>query len=278
VTIASQTSRVIREPLVQFALIGIVVFLLYPQDDGRRDERGETLPVIEVSQGVVDRLAGQFQSTWTRPPTETEMAGMIESHVREEVLYREAQALGLDQDDPVIRQRLQLKMEFIGEAAAAAMEPDDTQLGAWYAEHAAEFAPAAEIAFEQVMLSGPAEAAAVRSGLEAGADPGTLGRTTMLPAALEGEDALAVDGIFGPGFFAAVAALPEGAWAGPVESAFGLHLVRRGAVTVPEVPPLAEVRDAVLSAWRGAQAKALRDAQYAGFRARYDVRLPEAAQ
>ena len=270
--------RVIREPLVQFMLIGIVVFLLFFRDTDRPLDRGVAQPVIEITKPVVDRLVAQFESTWTRPPTEAELSGLIESYVREEVLYREALVLGLDQNDPVIRQRLQMKMDFIGEAAAATEEPEADELAAWYAAHAAEFAPAARVSFEQVLLAAPAEAEAVRAALSAGEDPAAVGRPTMLPGWMQGETAQAVDGQFGPGFFAEVVALPEGEWAGPVDSAYGSHLVRRGAVAVPETPPLSEVRDAVLAAWRADRAKTLRDAQYAALRARYEVRLPEAAE
>ena len=276
--IGGQMKRVIREPLVQFMLIGILVFLLFFRDTDRPLDRGNGQPVIEITQQAVDRLVAQFESTWTRPPTEAEMTGLIDSYVREEVLYREALALGLDQDDPVIRQRLQMKMDFIGEAAAATEVPAEDELAAWYAAHAAEFAPAARVSFEQVMLSDPAEAEAVRAALAAGAAPAAVGRPTMLPGWMVGETAQAVDGQFGPGFFAEVVALPDGEWTGPVDSSFGSHLVRRGAVSVPETPPLSEVRDAALAAWRADRARALRDAQYAALRARYELRLPEAAE
>jgi hypothetical protein len=265
--------RLFGEPLVQFMAIGIVVFLLFPQD-----RAGPVTEVVEIGQPVVDRLAAQFEATWTRPPTEAELAGLIESHVREEILYREALALGLDRDDPVIRQRLQLKMEYIAEAAAAAQEPAEAELAAWYADHAAEFTPPALLSFDQVMLADRGEAAAVRAALAAGADVATLGRATILPVRIEGEPAAAVDGLFGPGFFAAVAALPEGEWAGPVESAFGVHLVRLTGTTVPAAPPLAEVREMVLSAWRAVRAGELRDEQYEQLRESYEIRLPGAAE
>ena len=51
-----------------------------------------------------------FSRTWQRPPTREELEGLIRDRVREEVYYREAIAMGLDRDDPVIRRRLQQKL------------------------------------------------------------------------------------------------------------------------------------------------------------------------
>lgn len=270
----SQVVRgILREPLLHFVLIGLAIFLLYPQSPQRQVTSSDA-QVIDITQPVVDRLAAQFSSAWNRPPTEAEMAGLIEDHVREEVLYREALALGLDDGDAVIRQRLRLKMEFVGEAAAAMLVPDEGDLAAWYAANAADFTPGATIGFRQVMLADPAEAEAVLAALATGADPETLGRGTMLPGVMERATAQAVDGAFGPGFFDTVAAQTVGDWAGPVASSYGWHLVQFAGIAVPDAPPLDSIRDAVVAAWRQEQADALRDSQYAALRARYDVILP----
>ena len=84
---------------------------------------------IDIGPGEVASLATIFQRTWQRPPTRQELAGLVESRVREEVLYREALKLGLDRDDTVVRRRLQQKMEFVGDELAAA-EPGDAELQA----------------------------------------------------------------------------------------------------------------------------------------------------
>jgi parvulin-like peptidyl-prolyl isomerase len=234
--------------------------------------------VIDITPPLIDRLSAQFAATWNRPPTDEELAGLIDGHVREEVLYREALALGLDRDDAVIRQRLRLKMEFISEAAASALIPDDATLSAWYADNAAAFAPARTIGFTQVMLADPAMAEEVRAALVAGADPATQGRGTLLPARVDQGSLLAVEGAFGPGFFDTVAALSQGEWSGPVESSYGWHLVLLDSVSAPEVPPLDSVRDAVIAAWRQEQANTFRESQYQAIRATYVVNLPEAAE
>jgi hypothetical protein len=270
-------SGIVREPLLHFVLIGLVIFMLYPQQPQQRPDSGGD-QVIAVTQPVVDRLTAQFSATWNRPPTPEEIAGLIDSHIREEVLYREALALGLDQGDAVIRQRLRLKMEFVGEAAAAMLAPDEAVLAAWYEANAAAFTDGATIGFRQVMLADPSEAGAVLAALAEGADPATLGRGTLLPGIVDRATAQSVDGAFGPGFFDAVAAQSQGEWAGPVASSYGWHMVEFTGMDVPEAPPLDSIRDAVVAAWRQEQAEVLRESQYAALRARYDVILPQAAE
>lgn len=269
---------ILSEPLLHFALIGTTVFLLFGDQEGARPAPVVTDTVITVTPADVDRLSAQFAATWNRPPGAEELAGLVESHVREEVLYREAKALGLDEGDAVIRQRLGLKMEFIAEAAAAAVEPEEGELAQWYEAHADAFTPPPMIAFRQILLESPDAVETLRSSLAAGADPATLGRATMLPANVERASQTGVDGTFGPGFFDAVVELPVGEWVGPVNSAFGLHLVQLVGIDRPATPPLDAVLEQVTAAWRQAKADEIRAAQYEALRARYDIRLPETTE
>ena len=55
-----------------------------------------------------------FSRTWQRPPTQQELDGLVEDYIREEVLYREALAMGLDRDDTIVRRRMrQTQSEFL---------------------------------------------------------------------------------------------------------------------------------------------------------------------
>jgi parvulin-like peptidyl-prolyl isomerase len=86
-----------------------------------------------------------------------------------------------------------------------------------------------------------------------------------------------IDGTFGPGFFDAIAALPEGQWSGPVDSALGRHLVRVTERRGARMPGLAEVRDRVEKDWRATATQALRDARYEALLSRYEVVRPDPA-
>ncbi len=264
-------SRLLREPLLHFLLIGALVFAVYGQRPASPVTAAGT---IEITPEQVDRLAGQFESVWRRPPTADETAVLVEGFVREEVYYREALALGLDRDDTVIRRRLHLKMEFIGDAAADAMTPDDDALQAFLDANPDRFLAPERVSFRQVFLGGD-DPAATLALLRAGADPAELGRGGLLPETMDDAVATTVDGTFGAGFFAAISTLEPGGWQGPILSAYGPHLVRLDAFVPAAAPALADIRDRVEGEWRQQEAERLREASYETLRARYDVIMPE---
>ena len=73
---------------------------------------------------------------WRRPPTPDEMRRLVESKVREEILYREALALGLDQGDTIVKRRMVQKMEFLAEDVSALREPNREELKDWFEKNA----------------------------------------------------------------------------------------------------------------------------------------------
>ena len=110
--------KFLREPLVQFLLIGAVLFGV-----GRVRAGGGSAGGIVVSAGKITQLAQRFETVWMRPPTRQELEGLVDEYVREEVFYREARAMGLDEDDPVIRRRLMTKLQFVSEDLVTTVEP-----------------------------------------------------------------------------------------------------------------------------------------------------------
>jgi parvulin-like peptidyl-prolyl isomerase len=79
--------------------------------------------------------------------------------------------------------------------------------------------------------------------------------------------------VFGQGFFDLVVKLPSGEWAGPVVSAYGVHLVRILNTLPARTPPLEEIRDAVLKNWREAKAQEIRERDYAERRKHFVVEI-----
>ena len=76
-----------------------------------------------------------FAAQWQRAPTQEEMLGLLENRIKEEILYREALAMGLDKDDTIVKRRMAQKMEFLAEDVAAAHEPTTEELKAWFAKN-----------------------------------------------------------------------------------------------------------------------------------------------
>ncbi len=136
--------RLVREPLLHFFLIGIVLFLLFGR--GTSDE-GAAKRIV-VDRALVAVLTQQFEATWHRPPTENERAGLVETYVHDEILYREGRSLGLDRDDPVIKQRVRQKIDVMVEEMLSHEPPSDAELLA-YLQANRERLPAGLTSLEQ---------------------------------------------------------------------------------------------------------------------------------
>lgn len=274
--------RLLREPLLHFLLLGAGLFVLFSVVNG---PAGPAADEVVVSEARVADLAGQFQRVWQRPPTPSELSGLVDAWVREEILYREGVALGLDRDDPVLRRRIAQKMTFISEGLTE--EPTEADLRAWLEEHPDEYRIDPVYTFRQVYVAEDgaqrdpaARAADILEALAAGADPEALGDGTLLPAGLKQSTQREVARSFGSDFAEALAAAPLGAWFGPIRSGYGLHLVRVDEARPARMPTLDEARGALLRDLRHARAQQANDAFYQRLLERYDVRYqfsPESA-
>jgi hypothetical protein len=271
------SGSIFKEPLVHFLLLGAVIFGLYAALDDSPPPEAQN--AIVISPDDARRLVAEFEATWRRPPSEAELAEIIDGTIREEVYVREALALGLDRDDAVIRRRLQLKMEFLTESGAEVVTPDDATLQAHLDANPDRFTEAPLVALEQVLLdtADPAAAAAMLARLRQGEDPASVGRPTMLPFATRPSPPQVIDSIFGPDFFPLTTAFPVGTWEGPVESAFGSHLVRITDKREGRTPSLAEIRDKVEQDWRSTFAVQLREERLGALMSRYEITRPDPA-
>src|SRR3954453_12021205 len=121
--------KLIREPLFHFLLLGAVIFFI-----AGRSRSITVLPreKIVVTQSQIESIVVGFSRTWMRPPTREEMQGLVDDYVREEVLYREARAMGLDQDDVIVRRRMRQKFEFLADDLATRGIPTDQELEAYF--------------------------------------------------------------------------------------------------------------------------------------------------
>jgi hypothetical protein len=263
-----------REPLVHFLLIGALLFLAF---DLTQDERPDAANRILVEPSQVEQLAAQFERTWLRPPTEAELAGLIESYVRDEVYYREALAMGLDQNDPQVRRRMRLKLEFLLEDLTAAEPPDDEVLSAYLQQHPDRFRIEPTLTVRQVYLNPDrrpdleGDAERILADLRAGAAPDTFGDRSMLPAEQTAVSTSEIARTFGKTFAQEVVALEPGAWSGPLYSGLGAHLVLVTDRRAGRLPALAEVRAEVEREYLAQRRQQLKDLAYRKLREGYEV-------
>ncbi len=274
--------KLLREPLVHFLLLGAGLFVVSGLV-GRRtgDDPGQ----IVVTRGQIEHLATGFGRFHRRPPSPDEVEGLIRDHVREEVACREAVALGLDREDPIIRQRLRQKMEFIFDDVAAMAEPTDEQLRGYLEEHPDAFRTERRFTFSQVYLDPQRRSEGLARDTaqllaklhQAGArgDVATLGDSLLLEHRFEEVPASEVARLFGEGFAAKLDELTPGEWQGPIQSGYGVHLVSVSKRTDGRVPALEEVRDAVRREWSNAQRQKANEQLYAGLLRRYTVTVEQ---
>jgi peptidyl-prolyl cis-trans isomerase C len=121
----------LREPLLHFLLLGIVLFVVYGYMQRGRGGVEQSKQIF-LSMDELRLMETYFESQWHRPPTLAEFQALVEDKVREEVLYREGLAMGLDKDDTIVKRRMAQKMQFLAEDVAAAHEPSTAELKAWF--------------------------------------------------------------------------------------------------------------------------------------------------
>jgi len=270
-------NRIVREPLAHFLALGA---LLYAVGSWRAASRPSSNEIV-VTPGVVENLAAGFARSWHRPPTDAELRALVNDHVREEVYYREALALGLDRGDPIVRRRLRQKIEFLTEGPGETDAPPDSVLRAFVDRHADDYRVEAHAAFRHVYFSPDRRGADARADAERflatvtgrplTAAPADAGDSFLLPLRVELLPASQIAGMFGDEFAAALLSLEPGRWAGPLASGYGLHAVFVSERTDARVPELAEVYERVLADWRRARREEIADAAYERLRERYEV-------
>ncbi len=274
----------LREPLLQFLVLGAALFGLFHLVDNRKAERPTR---IVVSSARVANLADGFARTWQRPPSTQELQGLLDDYIRDEVFYREGRGAGLDRDDVIIRRRVRQKMEFFAEDASV-QEPSEAQLTAYLEVNPERFKTEDHFTFHQVFLSASRRAATIDrdsrqvadtlAGADTVVDVTTLGDPFLLGDEFQLVSQHEVASVFGDGFAKRLWAMEPARWQGPIPSSFGQHFVYITERIPGGVPPLDAVRDAVRREWSNARRLEQKQKLYTSLRDRYEivVEMPQA--
>ncbi|MBS0264436.1 MAG: peptidyl-prolyl cis-trans isomerase, partial [Planctomycetes bacterium] len=222
----------LREPLLHFLVLAGGLFALWAVRNPESTRGEPSRPQITISEARIDSLIDIFAKARHRPPTQQELAGLIDDFLQEEVFYREALAMKLDEDDTIVRRRLRQKMELFVEDFTSAAQPTAEQLADFLQEQADQFRVDRRVAFRHVYLNPEKhpdtldkDLETLKAELERKADPAELGDTFLLPGEFELTSLRQLTQLFGEDFGPQVYAQAAGAWQGPVSSGFGVHLV-----------------------------------------------------
>lgn len=276
--------KLLREPLLQFWLIGACIYGVY----GLYGEPAEDAldATVVVDEARVEAFASQWSKRWNRPPTRQELDGVIDTFVREEILYRQAVAMGLHEDDPVTRRRVAQKLEFLTSDIALFKEPEEGELERYFEQHQARYRDPDLISFRHVFFDPDlrddsmfSDVAETLSQLQAADDPDAAadraGDRPVSQSRFYDATQLEVRRQLGSGFAEALIELEPGRWHGPVLSGFGVHLVYIHGIRSALPPNFEDARSSVLEDWQRERQDAFNEEFYQSLKSRYDIVIAE---
>lgn len=255
---SNRLTRLFKEPLIQFLIIGAAIYGAYalfgsPEEDYRDN-------IILVDSNRIDAMISQWESRWQRPPTRQEIDGLIQQYIKEDVLYRQAVSMGLNEDDPITRRRMAQKLEFLTSDLAQMQEPAEGELETFFEENEAAYRDPDRISFSHIFFDPDArgdatldDADQLLAQLKAEGEPTEemlqQGDRFMLQNYFAAASERDIRRQLGSGFAESVIALEPGQWHGPVLSGYGVHLVYVFAFQEAPAPQLEAVRERVLEDW-----------------------------
>lgn len=278
-------ARFLRDPLLHFLLAGLLLFAAYDAFAPEAQQSADPMR-IELTRDDMKQLALVQLAQGLPLPDPDRLRSLGEERALQRILAREATAFGLDRDDEIVERRLAQKMDFLLADLSQLIPPTRDELAAWYADHAAQFTLPARASFRHVYFSPDGRGDAAAEAAAAAALPGLAALTPASPALAGigdrfmfqdyygGRTAEEVGKEFGPGFAGALFDRKPGAWAGPIRSGYGWHLVYVDSLEPARVPALDAIEADVRAAWTDERYKEIRQRAEDDMRARYTVVIP----
>jgi len=280
------------EPLVQFVIIGSLLFIalqtLTPQSVTGHDVydivvSDEALINYQQLQAKSFRKGAGKQLFHALPADEKKT--LVNDYVRDQVLFREAIALGLDENDEVIRRRLIQKMEYINQGFYNEAPPiTESALTAFFTENQSDYQVEASVSFTHIFFAHEKH----------GREKSKVMAQTLLfdfnkqPAAFTEASQFGdrflfnrnyiertenyIRGHFGGAFENSLFNLkPSSQWQGPFQSNYGSHLVLMTATSLARLPNLDEVSPLVLADAQRQQQESIKRQAFSELLQKYTV-------
>jgi len=259
--------KFLKEPLVQFLLIALVLL------GGERWINAEDYAYDQYLIQIDDQQLLQFMQlrakTFRPDQAEAALAALgseerqrlVDDYARDEVLFREAMALNLDNNDQIIRRRLIQKMDYLAQGFYDEAEPlTEQDLRDYYADNQQAYKKAAEATFTHVFISmqnRPSEEAQAMANKLLGQlnaeqvpfeNASRYGERFLYNRNYVNREDDEIGSHFGQSFQETLFALnTAGQWQGPVQSSYGWHLVLLVKNTAAYLPEFEEISSAVFA-------------------------------
>ncbi|HHC6670903.1 TPA: hypothetical protein ACN33Q_004712 [Vibrio parahaemolyticus] len=115
---------------IHFAVLGGLLFSAWSWASPSTSAE-DNKDTIVIDQSRLNHLETFWKVQWKRDPAPEDVVAIIDRHLRQEIFYREALNMVLDQDDDVIRTRMAQKMEaFASDLSSLMNPPTDAELQA----------------------------------------------------------------------------------------------------------------------------------------------------
>lgn len=244
--------KLLKEPLLHFLAGAALIFAYFWLSGASRDPDSYE---INISSSDIDRIAADAIRTSNRLPTHDEIEALIEQNIREEIFYREALRLGLDDGDAVIRRRLANKMRSLNNDEID--PPTDAQLQKWMDDNPNLYAASHLYAFEQIYIgrdSSPEDQKQWLTQLnENSIKPERIRAILSIESIQALSNESAIKRKFGDKFMSALQTLKfdkaANQWQGPIESGFGLHFIKIEDKQSAEGQKLEDIRQRITNDW-----------------------------
>ncbi len=243
--------KLLKEPLVHFLAGAVLIFAYFWLSGASRDPSSYA---INITASDIDRIAADAMRTSKRLPTHDEISALIDQNIREEILYREALRLGLEDGDAIIKRRLANKMRSLNNADIG--EPSDRELEEFIAQNPKQYQDSYRYAFNQIYIgrsSTKQQQQKWLNGLRHGnIKPDDIRVSLSLDSQQKLADEADIRRKFGKNFIDSLHQLETHQWTGPIESGFGQHFIaiyEKQAV----VHKIDDIRQRVTNDWRAAQ-------------------------
>lgn len=238
----------LKEPLLHFIVLGAVIFLVYDQINMDSDNDYK----IVIDDAKVNHIKTLWELQWKKQPTKAELDGLIERYVRQEIMYKEAKKLNLDQDDEIVKRRLSQKMEYLAnDLTNVVAPPTDENLKHYFANNHQRYELPASYTFKLVTFSQAnhadpkqvAKAALESVDTSSASVMHEKGDSVLLPTQFDNASEAEIAKTVGKAFYNSLDNQPLNTWVGPLNSSFGEHLVYISAKKDQQLPEFASVRD-----------------------------------
>jgi peptidyl-prolyl cis-trans isomerase C len=273
--------RILKEPLVYFFVLGFVVFGLHSFLNNENQLRDEDPFTVAVTSSDIEWIRSSFEVRMKRQPTQQELQGRINRYIRDEILFREASAMGLDERDLVIQRRLVQKLTFVFEDLAESVEPTDDELKKYLQENQEKYRIPEMITFTQVYFNPDKRKdvtkeaenvlARLKSEQSAPEEAASLGDMIMIDTSYKERSPDEIARALGKGFSDDLFSAGEMGWQGPIASTFGLHLVYIEKRSASKMPEFENIREDVKNDFMYDRKKQVIDTAYNAAKSRYTI-------